>query len=101
MSIFRRGLVNPSTLTFSNINLTQTMTDLLVDLKPLKEIYLHTNTFNMSSKSFSYLKPVFHPGPVNLSFPTFFNNNLTKAITYLPVLWKVTEKCLQSIFPPF
>ena len=52
MSISRRGLVNPSSPTFPNINLTQAMENLLVVWNITEELlqnfYFHCYKFNMS-----------------------------------------------------
>ena len=95
-SIFRRGPVNPSTPSFPNINLTKTMTNLLIVWKMTEKgynnLYLLTKVFHKSSKSNSYLMPISRRGPVNLSTPTFDNISLTEAMTNLLVVWKFDQR---------
>ena len=70
MSISRRGLVNPSTPIFPNINLAQTMADYLLLEKSYKNgwnnLYLDPIT-----KSFSYLVSISRCGTVISSNPHF------------------------------
>ena len=70
---------NPSTPTFGNINLTETMTNLLK---------LIQNQIHISSRH----------GPVNASSPTLSNINLTQVIASLLVVWKITKKWLRNLY---
>ena len=67
----------------------QTMNDLPVALaitqKKVQNFYLHSNTFEMSSKSFSHLMPLLNCGQVNPSTPIFPDINLTQTMTDLLV----------------
>ena len=69
-SIFCRGLVNPSTLTFPNINFKKTVGKLYVVSNVTEEscnnLYLLLKVFYRSSKSNSCLMSIFHRTPVNL-----------------------------------
>ena len=75
MSICRRGPVNLSIPTFPNINLTKTITTHLLFGKSLKndcnKFYFHPFTFNMSCKSFSYLKSLSRRSPGKFINPNF------------------------------
>ena len=99
MSISRHAPVNPSTPTFLNINLTKTRKNLLIVWKITEKVcnILHAlrKFFLRNSKSNSYLMSISRRGPVNLSFPTFGNINLTKTITNLLVAWKYNQKLLK------
>ena len=64
-------------------------------------LYLHIYTFDMSYKSFSYLKSFSYRSPVNPLTPTFNNINLTEATANLIFAWKINQKWPQeSLFPP-
>ena len=81
MSISRPDPVNPPNLTFFNIGLTKTMTDLLIAWKITQKCLQF-----MCSKSFSYLVSISRVGPVNLSTATFPNITLTKTMTKVLVV---------------
>ena len=89
ISISIRGLVNVSTPTFSNINLTKTTTNLLLLGNSIKvesnNLYLQPKPFEITLKSSSYLTSVSRCDPVILSTPTFLNINLTLAMANLLV----------------
>ena len=74
MSIFHRGLVNLSTLTFPISILQKELEIYLLFQKSLKNsckisFFFYPYTFDMSYKSFSYLTPFSRRGPVNLLTP--------------------------------
>ena len=75
-SISRRFRVTQSTDTFPNINLTKTMTNLLIVWKILKEdcddLYFISCTFNMSYKSFSFLTTLSRRRPCKFVYPHFW-----------------------------
>ena len=81
-----RGPVNPSTPTFGNINLTETMTNLLLNWNLIKSdcnnLYLHNKSFKTTLKPYSYQRSIFRRGPVNPSTPTF-------PISILQKQWKI------------
>ena len=83
-SVSRRGIVNPSSLTFSNINLTQVMTNLLVvpkiTEKWLQNVYFHRYNFNMSCKSFSSLSSLCCLS-LNLNFLEYQTDNSNVGFT--------------------
>ena len=76
MSISRRFQVTQSTDTFPNINLTITMTNLLIVWKITEEdcddLYFSSCTFNMSYKSFSFLTALSPRGPCKFVYPHFW-----------------------------
>ena len=95
MLIFRRGPLHPSTPTFDNIILTETMTNLIVAWKfNFKNLCLYPKSFHITLKPNSYLMSISRRGPVNPSTPTFPNINLTKPIKNLLVILKITENLL-------
>ena len=67
---FYHGLVNPSTLTFPNINLKKTVENLYVvsnvTEKICNNIYLLVKVFHRSPKSNSYLMSISCRAPVSL-----------------------------------
>ena len=95
-SLILCGPVNPSTPNFGNINLTETMTNLIRNV--CKNLYLHPKPLKVTFKSNSYLMPISCRGPVTLSIPNFPNINLTKTLTNLLVVWKMTEKGLNNFY---
>ena len=74
-SLSRRGPVNPSTPTFANINLTETMTNLIVpwkfSQKRTQESLFAPKSFNTTFKSHSYLMLLSRRGSVNPVNPHF------------------------------
>ena len=91
---------NLSVPTFDNVNLTESITNLIVawkfNQKRVQESILHYKPFKTSTKSNSYLISTSrrgHGNCVNLFFP---NINVTKAIRNLLVL-KITEKMTMII----
>ena len=71
MSLSRRDLVNPSSPTFANINLTETMTNVIVAWKSnqdgCKNLYLHPKSFKITFKSNSYPMSISRRRPVTSS----------------------------------
>ena len=55
----------------------------------LKNLYLHSKTYNMGLKWNLHLTLVSRSGPVNQSTPTFRNIKLTETITNLVIPWKL------------
>ena len=91
------GLVNPSTPTFGNIILTETMSVMFLLLgnsikNDCKNLYLYSKPFKLTFKSSSPLASISRHCPVTLSTHTFLNINLTKAMTNLLTVCKITEK---------
>ena len=91
---------NLSIPTFDNVNLTESITNLIVawkfNQKRVQESILHYKPFKTTTKSNSYLISTSrrgHGNCVNLFFP---NINVTKAIRNLLVL-KITEKMTMII----
>ena len=83
-SLFCRVPANPSNPTFDSINLTETMTNLTVAWKSIRndcsDLYLHNKAFKITMKPNWYLTSIFRRGLVNLSTLIYPNINLTKAI---------------------
>ena len=98
-SILCQGLVNPSILTFSNINLKKIVRNLCVvsnvTEKSCNSLYLLLNVFHKSSKSNSYLMSTSRCGPVNNLYPNFWqyqsDRNIDKLIFYLNIQSKNAE----------
>ena len=91
------GLVNPSTPTFGNISLTETMSVMFLLLgnslkNDCKNLYLYSKPFKLTFQSSSHLASVSWCCLVTLSTHTFPNINLTKAMTNLLTVCKITEK---------
>ena len=98
-SILCQGLVNPSILTFSNINLKKIVRNLCVvsnvTEKSCNSLYLLLKVLHKSSKSNSYLMSTSRCGPVNNLYPNFWqyqsDRNIDKLIFYLNIQSKNTE----------
>ena len=91
-SVLCHDLLNLSSPTFGNINLTKS--NLLIawklNEKWLKYLCFHPNPFKITLKPNSYLTSVLCRGPVNLLTPTFPNINLTQAMSNFLIVWKIT-----------
>ena len=59
---------------------------------------MHPKFFKINLKPNSYLASVSRCGPVNPSSQTFPNINLTQAMEYFLVVWKITEKGLEKLY---
>ena len=98
-SVSRRGLVNPLSPTFPNINLTQAIAKLLavwkITQKWLQNLYFYRYNFNISYKSFFYLTSLSRRDPANPSTPTFYKIHLTETMLNLLAAWKFNQKQLQ------
>ena len=67
----------------------------------LRNLYLHSKTYNMGLKLNLYLTPLPHRGPVNPPTSTFGNINFTETMTNLIMAWKFNQKRLKgSLFAP-
>ena len=105
-SLSRRGTVNPSTSTFGNINITETMTKLIAALKfnqnGCKDLYLHPRPFKSNFKLNSFLMSHFRCGLVNPSTPTFSGIDLAKTIrNYLLFRMSLKNGCNNHYFYPY
>ena len=80
--VSRRCLATLSNHTFANVNLAKMMAILLIVWKMTEkgcnDLYFHSCTFNMSCKSFFFLRALSPRGYVNSSTPIFSNINLTE-----------------------
>ena len=98
-SFSRRGLVNPPSPTFPNINLTQAIAKLLavwkITQKWLQNLYFYRYNFNITYKSFFYLTSLSRRDPVNPSTPTFYKTHMTETMLNLLAAWKFNQKQLQ------
>ena len=98
-SIFCRGLVYPSILTFPIVNLSKTVRNLYVFWKVTEKscsnLYLLLKISYRSSKSNSYRMLIPRRGPVNLSTPIFGKINLKDTVTNLFAAWKFKQQLLK------
>ena len=88
MSISCRGPVSPSTPTYGNMNVTETMGNPIKN--GCKNLYLQPKVFKTTLKPNSYLPLNFRCSLWNPSSPTFLN--ITKTMTNLSVVKKISEK---------
>ena len=98
-SLSQCDLVNQSTLTFGNINLTEATNLILLLLgysikTGCKNFYLHSKPFKITFKSSSHLTSISWCCLVTPSTHTFPNINLTKTMTNLLTSWLYHENIL-------
>ena len=100
-SLSRCSPVNLSTPTFGNINLTETVTNLLVVWKVKNEcnnLYFHSKSFKKTNlKPKSYLVSVFRCSPEIPSTSTLPNINLTKVSKNLLVASKIIKNGCRNL----
>ena len=98
-SFSRRGLVNPPSPTFPNINLMQAIAKLLavwkINQKWLQNLYFYRYNFNITYKSFIYLTSLSRRDPVNPPTPTFYKTHMTETMLNLLAACKFNQKQLQ------
>ena len=98
-SLSQCDLVNQSTLTFGNINLTEVTNLILLLLgysikTGCKNLYLHSEPFKITFKSSSHLTSISWCCLVTPSTHNFPNINLTKTMTNLLTSWLYHENIL-------
>ena len=84
-SVSRRGLVNPSSPTFNNINFREWQIQLLFGnsiKNGCKYLYLHPKSFKITLTPNSYLMSIWRIVLVNASTHTFWNIDMTPAMVY-------------------
>ena len=95
------GLINPSTLTFENVNLMEAMDVILLLLwnttkNGCKNPYLQCKSFKSTFKPISHLTSISRRCPVTLSIHIFANTKLTKTMTNLLIVWKMYENVFSN-----
>ena len=102
-SLSRRVSVNPSIPTFDNINLTEAMIVIFLLLgnsikNNCKNLYFQPKPFKITFKSSWHLTSISLRFLVTQSTDTFPNINLTKKMTNLLIVWKITEEDCDDLY---